>query len=104
MDGKPLYEYAREGKPLPRPIDSRECTVSHLSLVDWQEEHKWKYPEEAMEPEMVQKMESLVDAATPDPQTQEEADLEGPGPAFTIEMTVSSGVLRQFGLAQPGIC
>ncbi len=32
MDGKPLYEYARENKPLPRPIPSRPCTISELVL------------------------------------------------------------------------
>lgn len=93
MDGKPLYEYAREGKSLPRPIEPRECQIHHLAVVDWQDagEHKWTFPEEAMEPELVQKMESLVDAAKPDSEAQAEADQEGPGPAFTIEMTVSSG-------------
>lgn len=31
MDGKPLYQYARENVPLPRPIERRECTISELS-------------------------------------------------------------------------
>lgn len=30
MDGKPLYEYARSGIPLPRAIERRECEVSRL--------------------------------------------------------------------------
>jgi tRNA pseudouridine55 synthase len=34
MDGKPLYEYAREGIPLPRPIAARKCTVS-IELLDF---------------------------------------------------------------------
>lgn len=33
MDGKPLYEYAREGIPLPRDIEPRECEVSRLEFV-----------------------------------------------------------------------
>jgi len=37
MDGKPLYEYAREGKPLPRPIEARDAEVSELELIDWKE-------------------------------------------------------------------
>ena len=35
MDGKPLYEYAREGKALPKPIESRPVTISHLALADF---------------------------------------------------------------------
>ncbi|KAG9085442.1 hypothetical protein FS749_004416 [Ceratobasidium sp. UAMH 11750] len=35
MDGKPLYEYARENKPLPRPIEARKCTVHELVLESW---------------------------------------------------------------------
>lgn len=34
MDGKPLYEYARESKPLPRPIPARKCQVS-IELIDF---------------------------------------------------------------------
>lgn len=37
MDGKPLYEYARSGLPLPRPIEPRKCTIELLELIDWQE-------------------------------------------------------------------
>lgn len=37
MDGKPLYEYARSGQPLPRPIQARKVTIHSLELVDWQE-------------------------------------------------------------------
>lgn len=33
MDGRPLYEYAREGIPLPRAIEPRECEVSHLDFI-----------------------------------------------------------------------
>lgn len=92
MDGKPLYEYARAGEPLPRPVDPRSCTVHSLTLVDWQDTHNWNVPKEAMEPEMVSKLESLVDAPRPDAAATEMAEEEGPGPAFTVEMTVSSGV------------
>ncbi|KAI1305710.1 trub family pseudouridylate synthase-containing protein [Xylaria venustula] len=37
MEGKPLYEYAREGKPIPREIATREVEVSELELVEWYE-------------------------------------------------------------------
>ncbi|KAI0459957.1 trub family pseudouridylate synthase-containing protein [Xylaria acuta] len=45
MEGKPLYEYAREGKPIPREIATREVDVSELELVEWYEpgthSHRW---------------------------------------------------------------
>ena len=35
MNGKRLYEYAREGKELPLEIQERPVTVEELSLLDW---------------------------------------------------------------------
>ena len=32
MDGKPLYEYAREGKPLPRTIEPRQVNIYELDI------------------------------------------------------------------------
>ncbi|KAI2641649.1 trub family pseudouridylate synthase-containing protein [Hypomontagnella submonticulosa] len=48
MEGKPLYEYAREGKPIPREIATREVEVSELELVEWYEpgEHSHRWPAE----------------------------------------------------------
>lgn len=37
MDGKPLYEYAREGKEPPRQIERRDVEVLELELVEWME-------------------------------------------------------------------
>jgi tRNA pseudouridine55 synthase len=37
MDGKPLYEYAREGKEIPRQIERREVEVLNLEIVEWME-------------------------------------------------------------------
>ncbi|KAI0275894.1 pseudouridylate synthase 4 [Russula aff. rugulosa BPL654] len=33
MDGMPLYDYARKGIPLPRPIEKRQVTVHSLELA-----------------------------------------------------------------------
>ncbi|KAK8034993.1 hypothetical protein PG993_009988 [Apiospora rasikravindrae] len=45
MEGKPLYEYAREGKPIPREIQTREVNVTELEMVEWYEpgthSHRW---------------------------------------------------------------
>ncbi|ORX55012.1 pseudouridine synthase [Hesseltinella vesiculosa] len=38
MDGKRLYEYAREGKPLPREIQARPVTIERLELLDFSPE------------------------------------------------------------------
>lgn len=34
MNGKPLHEYAREGKPLPRKIEPREVTIYDLKIYE----------------------------------------------------------------------
>ncbi|KAN0060937.1 pseudouridine synthase pus4 [Thecaphora frezii] len=47
IDGKRLFEYARENIPLPRPIEARKVRVDELRLVDWLPagEHGFKEPE-----------------------------------------------------------
>lgn len=49
MNGKPLYEYAREGKPIPREIKGREIEVLDIELVEWYEpgkhNHRWPIEE-----------------------------------------------------------
>ena len=49
MDGKRLFEYAREGIPLPRPIEARDVTVHELRLVEWLPEDKHTYRAPDME-------------------------------------------------------
>lgn len=46
MEGKPLYEYAREGKQIPREIATRDVEVTELELVEWYEPgtHKHWWP------------------------------------------------------------
>ncbi|KAG6172427.1 hypothetical protein E4U51_007432 [Claviceps purpurea] len=45
MDGKPLYMYAREGKPIPREIEGRQVEALEVELVEWYEpgshNHRW---------------------------------------------------------------
>jgi len=48
MDGMPLYEYARKGILLPRPIEKRQVTVHSLELVEWKGgDHAYRWPEKA---------------------------------------------------------
>jgi tRNA pseudouridine55 synthase len=116
MDGKPLYEYARESKPLPRPIPVREQTVA-IELVDFQPAevvpgdggHTYTWPEKrltAEEKEVFSKLTKMVNDAGgegAEVAKAEEVDLSsaempevsaktGLRPAsFTVRMTVSSG-------------
>lgn len=58
MEGKPLYEYAREGKPIPREIATRDVEVTELEMVEWYEPgthtHRWPAEEaEAAEKNLV---------------------------------------------------
>lgn len=48
MNGKPLYEYAREGKPIPREIERREVEVLDLEMLEWMEgdTHRHEAPTE----------------------------------------------------------
>ncbi|MBW0504430.1 hypothetical protein O181_044145 [Austropuccinia psidii MF-1] len=149
MDGKPLYEYARENIPLPRPIEARDCEILDIKMTDWQEggtqpqAHSYKWPSEMctdQEIEILEKTSKLINSnkapispatdttsatkrpaedseeevnskkikitptdhnlealshdllTTKQPQDiQVSMDDNGLSPAFTIEMTVSSG-------------
>ncbi|THW90286.1 tRNA pseudouridine synthase B [Aureobasidium pullulans] len=53
VQGKRLYEYAREGKEVPIEIQERPVTVSQLDCVEWLEPgtHKYHWPEKEAEEE-----------------------------------------------------
>ncbi|KAL1852968.1 pseudouridine synthase pus4 [Paecilomyces lecythidis] len=50
VQGKKLYEYAREGREPPIEIKARPVEVSNLEILEWYESgtHEWKFPEEEM--------------------------------------------------------
>lgn len=125
MDGKPLYEYAREGRPLPRAIPVRECEVS-IELVDFKPAevvrgdggHKYRWPEQhlsAEEKATFRKLDKMVADAAGDAPTGPQLDYDtvvpevsaatGLRPAtFTVRMTVSRGtyvrsIVHDIGLA-----
>lgn len=53
VQGKRLYEYAREGKEVPVEIQERPVTVSELELLEWYEPgtHEYNFPEQEAEQE-----------------------------------------------------
>ncbi|TDZ53624.1 tRNA pseudouridine synthase 4 [Colletotrichum trifolii] len=86
MEGKPLYEYAREGKPIPREIAGREVEVTELEMVEWYEPgtHNYRWPTEEAETaeknlaEQVWRVEKQQDTArklTPEQEKEEEKAL-----------------------------
>ena len=71
LDGKRLYEYAREGKELPREIEERPVKVDGLELVKWMDAgtHEFSIPEDEApekEREVVEKVLHLGNGARPD--------------------------------------
>jgi tRNA pseudouridine55 synthase len=62
MNGIPLYEYARSGTPLPRPIEQREVTVHSLELTHWipGSEHSYGFPEKKFTEEERRKLERAL--------------------------------------------
>lgn len=89
MDGKPLYEYARSGIPLPRPIPSRKVTVHHLSLLKFTpgDQHTYEYPTESLgevEKAELERLEKMVKEGA----TVVEAAVEGAAPAEVVEASV----------------
>ncbi|ETS79597.1 hypothetical protein PFICI_09450 [Pestalotiopsis fici W106-1] len=87
MEGKPLYEYAREGKPIPREIATREVTVTDLELVEYYEpgthDHRWP-AEDATQFEKsfaeqvwkIEKDQMTKEKRTPEEEEEEKAALE----------------------------
>jgi len=75
QDGKPLYEYAREGKKPPREIEKREVDVLELELVEWMEggRHDYKWPTEEATPQEKKFTEMLSEIDTVATVKEEEA-------------------------------
>ncbi|KAH9993797.1 pseudouridylate synthase 4 [Russula vinacea] len=107
MDGMPLYDYARKGIPLPRPIEKRQVTVHSLELVEWKGgDHTYRWPEKSFSAEQKRALaQSLAnvdpsDAPIPDDPDSGVADREGTEldkvelevpTAFVLRMRVSGG-------------
>lgn len=74
VQGKRLYEYAREGKEVPVEIQERPVTVSELEILEWMEPgtHGFDFPER--EAEQVEK--DIADKLLPGKKTAEKEEAE----------------------------
>jgi len=112
MDGMPLYEYARKGIPLPRPIEARAVTVHNLEMVEWLgTEHKFVFPQKEFSGEEKKKLAKAAAIDLPDSnEVASSSDVgdassfsldagtddddpasQQTGAAFVLKMTVSGG-------------
>ncbi|KAF8798087.1 pseudouridine synthase [Phlegmacium glaucopus] len=94
MDGKPLYEYARKGIPLPRPIDARQVTVHSLEIMKWLgSDHSFSWPEKQLSLEEKKAMETALQGVQENVTITDSPELtsnDSPT-AFVLKMTVSGG-------------
>ncbi|ODQ67048.1 pseudouridine synthase, partial [Nadsonia fulvescens var. elongata DSM 6958] len=44
MNGKPLYEYARSGEPLPKEIQPRDIEIKEIELLNVSWDHEYNHP------------------------------------------------------------
>jgi tRNA pseudouridine55 synthase len=96
MDGKPLYEYARNGIPLPRKIEKRMVTVHSLEIVEWKgSDHTYRFPEKKLTEDERRALEktlrSIEESSTvsDDPDATQDTNLVPT--AFVLRMSVSGG-------------
>lgn len=96
MDGKPLYEYARSGIPLPRKIDKRPVTIHTLEIVEWKgSDHDFQYPEKKLTEDEKKALERALQNVEKNPTISDIPDVsqeDGKSPtAFVLKMKVSGG-------------
>ncbi|PWN48008.1 pseudouridine synthase [Violaceomyces palustris] len=106
IDGKRLFEYARQGLELPRPIESRKVSVHEIRLVRFLPagQHPFQHPDSELEEEevrlvgrvkqLVERSEGILEGEGGSEEEergndQDESNL--PSSAFVLEMKVSSG-------------
>ncbi|KAI0064547.1 pseudouridine synthase [Artomyces pyxidatus] len=97
MDGMPLYDYARKGIPLPRPIEKRPVTIHSLELVEWKgSAHAFRWPEKQFSQDQKAALEKSLSTVTDahavleDAADPEEGAADAPT-AFVLKMKVSGG-------------
>lgn len=89
-----MYEYARQGIPLPRPIETRKVTVHSLDLVDWKgSHHDFRWPQQEFTSDQKAALKTALKSAEinrviPD---QPDEHSEQVPTAFVLSMKVSGG-------------
>ncbi|TFK91018.1 pseudouridine synthase [Polyporus arcularius HHB13444] len=96
MDGMPLYDYARKGIPLPRPIEKRKVTVHSLELIEWKgSDHSFRWPEKKFTKEEQEAMEKALKSVDDTVSIKDEPEADSSGSqvptAFVLRMKVSGG-------------
>lgn len=96
MDGKPLYEYARNGIPLPRKIEKRPVTIHSLEIEKWLgSDHGFRYPEQVLSEEQKGALEKTLRSVQEDARVVDEPEKptedDGAPTAFVLKMKVSGG-------------
>lgn len=105
MDGKPLYEYARTGTPLPRPIPARKVTVHSLRLLRFDEgdQHAYEMPKEGLEEDKkkeLARLEKMVKEGRTTVPTEEEVveapKQDGGESSEAVPAPADDGMLRRW--------
>jgi len=96
MDGKPLYEYARSGTPLPRKIEKRPVTIHSLEIEKWLgSDHEFRYPEQVLSGAQKEALEKTLRSVQEDARVvdepEEPAEDDRAPTAFVLRMRVSGG-------------
>ncbi|KAF8892520.1 pseudouridine synthase [Infundibulicybe gibba] len=95
MDGRPLYEYARKGIPLPRPIEPRAVTVHSLEIVEWLgQAHDFRWPVKTLSEDEKSAMETALRSVEENVSLKDEegvSSTNGVPIAFVLKMRVSGG-------------
>ncbi|PWN24127.1 pseudouridine synthase [Microstroma glucosiphilum] len=96
MDGKRLFDYARQGLELPRPIEAREIEIVHMECYDWLKggEHPFVAPQKevtAEEKALLGRVKEIVDKSTGGSSTTATGPRPGGGsaPATSSSSTVA---------------
>lgn len=79
MNGKRLYEYAREGKEIPREIEERPVTTESLEIREWLPggSHRYTWPEEEAGEEEKEIADRALDLGAPIGNAENEARSTG---------------------------
>ena len=96
MDGKPLYEYARSGTPLPRKIEKRPVTIHSLEIEKWLgSDHNFRYPEQVLSGAQKRALETTLRSVQDDVRVVDEPEVTVEGgrapTALVLRMKVSGG-------------